>query len=387
MDKVETTSTSRTTADCSAVTLRETSTTRLVFKPEIIDNSSDAEASVKGTFAFERKSKNDEWTPVSAESLATLKMGEGYKLELHTAEVLAFYKALTSFYEIAKQYGVKRGQNEFVMVDSHVAVLKQMKAEDLRNVIQANNAIGPTVLSGLLSWIVGTSDPVTSAKQLLAATDVGLSTLSAAVNLRALEEAVTLWQTNEANGNEEFWQNELTQRSFLLEHIFASPITIVRGKAYVGGKTIENQHGKVVDFLAKNTSTRNATLIEIKTPSASLLGKEYRDGAFVPSVELTGSIVQVLTYKKIFQASVSQVLTQHDDLEVFDPACVIIVGNASELDTSEKRSSFELFRSQLNGVTVVTFDELFKRTEQLLALLEASDSESPVETTHDDCPF
>jgi hypothetical protein len=39
-------------------------------------------------------------------------------------------------------------------------------------------------------------------------------------------------------------------------------------------------------------------------------------------------------------------------LDVFMPSCMVLVGNyVSELDSAEKRRSFELYRSSLNGVS------------------------------------
>jgi hypothetical protein len=48
---------------------------------------------------------------------------------------------------------------------------------------------------------------------------------------------------------------------------------------------------------------------------------------------------------------------------------VVIIGNASEeLNTDKKRKSFELFRTNLKNVEIVTFDELFKKAESLATL-------------------
>ncbi len=47
----------------------------------------------------------------------------------------------------------------------------------------------------------------------------------------------------------------------------------------------------------------------------------------------------------------------------------MIIGNYSEeLNTDKKRKSFELFRSNLKDVEIVTFDELFKKAETLATL-------------------
>jgi hypothetical protein len=53
------------------------------------------------------------------------------------------------------------------------------------------------------------------------------------------------WQSNRTNGNEEDWQQILTRESWVLGQLFGAPFVIVKGKAYVGGKTFENLEGRV----------------------------------------------------------------------------------------------------------------------------------------------
>ena len=50
MDRIETQSTSRNTATTSDIVLREGPQSRLLFRPEIVDNTGKPEAAVKGRF-------------------------------------------------------------------------------------------------------------------------------------------------------------------------------------------------------------------------------------------------------------------------------------------------------------------------------------------------
>ncbi|MFN2576412.1 MAG: hypothetical protein ABR607_01845 [Pyrinomonadaceae bacterium] len=63
------------------------------------------------------------------------------------------------------------------------------------------------------------------------------------------------------------------ENSFVLEQVFSWPCSIVKDKAYVGGKNVTNTGGKIVDFLLKNRLTQNAALIEIKTPTTRFSGQ------------------------------------------------------------------------------------------------------------------
>ena len=115
---------------------------------------------------------------------------------------------------------------------------------------------------------------------------------------------------------------------------------------------------------------------------------------FGPSNDLAGSILQVATYKHTLQADFSS----HSKgipggLNAFDPRSIVIIGSKGSLgDDQDKVRSFELYRAQTTGVTVVTFDELFQKAERLVNLLEspvsakdaAPQAEDPFE---EDIPF
>jgi hypothetical protein len=101
---------------------------------------------------------------------------------------------------------------------------------------------------------------------------------------------------------------------------------------------------------------------------------------------MSGSVVQVLNYKHSLVSEFDQ-LTRNSNLEIesFNPACLLVIGNSQkELDTTEKRRSFQLFRSNLKGVEVITFDELFSKIKIMIDLIEGSFDEIIVE---DEIPF
>ncbi len=199
-----------------------------------------------------------------------------------------------------------------------------------------------------------------------------------------MKAAYNEWKQNIDNRDEEYWQNTLTEHSFVLEYVFSWPCSIVKEKAYVGGKSISNSGGKIVDFLMKNEMTSNAALIEIKTPNTPLLGKEYRQGINNISADLSGSVLQVLDYKQsLIEHYHSITKGQIELFSTFDPKAVVIVGNAElSLNNYKDRKSFELFRNQLNNVAIITFDELFKKTANLISILE-----NVSEELEDDVPF
>lgn len=256
----------------------------------------------------------------------------------------------------------------------------------MSSLLSANTTIGTSLLSKLLNWAVNLEDPTLLINHLVELNPTSLGKLNAAIGLQSLKKALSIWETNANNPNEEFWQTSLAEHSFVLEQAFSWPTSIVKGKAYIGGKSFFNTDGNIVDFLMRNLLTQSAALIEIKTPSTLLLAAEYRSGVYNTSRDLSGSIMQTLNYRHSLQEDFASLTKGQNDLfDSFNPQCAVIIGNAGvELNNNSKIKSFELFRHQFPGVLVITFDELFSKTRQLINLLE-----SPVvdDEFDDDIPF
>ena len=170
--------------------------------------------------------------------------------------------------------------------------------------------------------------------------------LNAAVGIESLKNVHYLWRDNSNNNDEEFWQKTLTENSFVLEYVFSWPCSIVKAKAYVGGKEVSNTGGKIVDFLIKNQMTSNAALIEIKTPYTSLIGKEYRQGVNNISTDLSGSVLQVLDYKQSLITHYHSITGGQLNLfSVFDPKVVVIIGNAEMPRIPEPKRPLSYFET------------------------------------------
>lgn len=183
-------------------------------------------------------------------------------------------------------------------------------------------------------------------------------------------QVIQKWHANKANDNEEFWQTIFNENPYVLTQIFSVPVVFIKDKAYVGGMNIDRQDAKFVDYLYANESSHDALLIELKTPATKLLGRKYRKGVHNPSSELSGSIVQALDYRRELSKNIRSISdgTSHT-IEIFNPRCVVVIGNAAEeLDSDIKRKSFELFRTSLKDIEIITYDELFKKAESLASL-------------------
>ncbi len=190
-------------------------------------------------------------------------------------------------------------------------------------------------------------------------------------------------------GGEKVWQNFFEENSWIFGVSLSGQLLTSWDKnkleQAVAGASIVNV-GKRVDALLR-TSGRIKSMVfaEIKTHRAPLLDKEYRSGCWSASSELIGGIAQAqgTVHEAIREVGDRLQETGSDGFDVpgeytylFRPRSYLVIGNLDSLVGSGgghheyKVRSFELFRRDLIGPEVLTFDELLARAEWLV---ESSD--------------
>jgi len=369
LEKINTTSTSNNSANADDIIVRQTTKTRLIFRPQLVNNANNPQASVHGTFIFQKKGMNDGWNDFQDSKLSDLKNGEGISLALRSQELLDLYSGVTKLYQLYQQQGLPQGNQTFVNVSNRLQAVANLSDDDFNQLIETGSAVGVNALIRLLKWAVNVEDISPVIDQLENLDSSSLQHLHNISGIVTLHEALAVWNNNSTNSVEQFWQDQFTKKSFLLEQIFSYPILLIKEKAYMGGKSVYNSGGNYCDFLYQNALTNSAILVEIKTPMTPLLGSEYRPGIYNGSSYLTGAILQVLDYRKSLAEEVLN-LRRNEGFDICDPPCKVIIGNTSQLDNPIKKKSFELFRRHFNGVEIVTFDEVFLRLSKLLKILE-----------------
>ncbi|WP_434685944.1 Shedu immune nuclease family protein [Pseudanabaena minima] len=280
-------------------------------------------------------------------------------------------QSLEKFLQLAKQDSIDPiARMMEVLVNQDIE--SSIQEQTLRQVLAIVERAGINVISRLFDWItnIANIEDIINTLENLEIDD--LQKLNAAIGLGNLKSILSIWQVNQENNSEEFWQQTLAQNSFVFAQIFSFPVIIVGNKAYLGGKNFGNTGGNIVDFLCANSLTKDAALIEIKTPQTRLLGSQYRGDVYNISNDLSGSVIQIANYKKsLLQNYTSLIGDQEERFDVFNPKTIVIIGNAQiELTESRKRKSFELFRSGLSDIQIITYDELFGKVEFLVALLQ-----------------
>lgn len=359
-------STSYNTADATPILLNETDTIRTSFIPTVVDNHNDPKCCVNGKLVHERKSKKDEIFPAEKISKKDVKIGDIMKIFLSTSETKALFDGLKDLYDLHSVIGfVPSGVNKYSRIDKSLLDLIRQFGDIGENFTEDDISECISMLTKVLTSKSNTETLSESFKPYANSSEI--TDFTNIVNISRLKLCVEFFNTNKLNDNEEEWQVFLQENQWLISQLFSYPTTIYDKKAYVGGKKINNDGGKVVDYLYRNNLTGNIALIEIKTPLSPLLGREYRTDIYAPSNELSGGINQLLRYKDSLTKEWNSIGAR--GTINFNPECLLIIGKTDELDNDDKIASFELFRSNLAHIKVITFDEIKAKIENLIKCL------------------
>lgn len=176
----------------------------------------------------------------------------------------------------------------------------------------------------------------------------------------SLDKALEYWEGHRRESREDFWQSFFDVNPHVLSLAFPSAVFHMGSKFYVGGKTTENAGGNLADFAFGEGSTKNILLVEIKTPATKLLGRQYREGVYAPSTDLSGSIAQVLSQADNLQKDFFSVCRDKVGTIAYNTRSLILIGDVeNELKDRAQIRSFELYRGSLSRITVLTYDELY----------------------------
>lgn len=371
------TSTSAQSANVTPIVLEgQSDRIRLRFLPKFVTNNAEPTNIVEGYFAYERKSVNDQAFPLDCGeefvSKRTVKKGDALKLYLNSSETRKLYYGLAKLYAAADDMGgIAYGTTTYVAVDNAARTLLSL----LRKDPAAAHMIADEETFELIQELLKLMTQGTSKDKLhdilKGLEDSNLQSLSASLNIERIKRVRDEFENNLGNGTEQYWQDFFGRNAWIISQVLSVPCTLYEQQAYVGGKSFAGAGGNLPDFLYKNKLTKNLAIVEIKTPKTRLLGQTYRGNSYSMSREFSGAISQVLSYKQSLLNEFNYLyMNSGGGVEAFSPRCVVVIGDTSELQTDRmKMGSFENFRACLNGVTVLTYDELLGRINDMLGIL------------------
>lgn len=375
------TSTSAHSADAPPIMLNDQANlVRLRFLPKIVANRTNPANNVEGILTYERRGSSADAFPLDRGadfvSRQTIKKDDALRPRLDSAETRNLFNSLTRLYAAAADMdGIPYGTTTYVAVDKAVRTLLDLLRKDQA----AAHMIADDETFELMQEMLRVLTQGTSKDELCSILkgleDSNLQSLSASLNVERLKRVRDEFNENLENGTEQYWQKFFERNAWIISQVFSVPCTLYEQQAYVGGKSFGGIGGNLPDFLYENKLTKNLAIVEIKTPKTQLLGQSYRRNSYSMSKEFSGAIAQVLSYKQSLLGEFNALyMNTGGNIEAFSPRCVVVLGNTDELQSDRtKMGSFENFRACLNGVTVLTYDELLGRIDDLLGILTTDD--------------
>lgn len=373
---IEISSTSLNSAIGQDIILREKDTTRLLFRPELVNNIHNSEAAVKGKFIYQRKRKGEEWKDCNNLSLSNIKAGEAFNFTIKSEELFELKNELNYYYAIHRKYGIANGTINYskMSLENEATAATKLLSKNPDLIESMLDEDKGEVITKAIKWLTQRENPQEIITKLQEFEEAELDKLHTLINITNIHKLLKEWEQNRENQSEKFWQSLFLKNKWILSQIFPTPELFFHDESYIGGKGLSNRGGKIIDFLYQHSYTKDITLIEIKTPNTPLLTNEYRNNVYAIHPELSGAISQVLSYKHQAEKDQKGIKEEsEEELNFFNPQCVVVAGNLSSLDNQHKLQSFELFRRELKDITVITFDELYKKIELLMTLLDGND--------------
>lgn len=334
--------------------LDDTARTKTVFQAQIHNGG------FRGQIIRYRKDANGDREEVVPVNFNQLHENEGIKIELGTEAAKKLDEAFAKLTQLLQEQGVQYGQHQFSINEAGTLVITDTnKAAVVRGLLEQN--LTEEVWNDLSQ---SNPDLVTR-----------LSWAKIHAN-RAVAPAEFEQAINDVSKDETWWQNFFSNNKWIFGYGLNYQIQhAVQEQPNYGGINVTGSGGQRGDFLQRTAANVGFTvLMEIKKPVTALLhSTQHRNGAWRASDELSGGVAQLQTNSLTWEVEGSRTNDNRDGVEdrqnafTVHPKSILIIGNTSQLDTRDKKSSFELFRRNLKNPEVLTFDELLERARFIVA--------------------
>ena len=334
--KINIKSTSSSSATASGIILRKTETTRLVFKPMIIENQRNPKDSIKGQFIFQKKSKLQKWENCNTLPLNKLKNEEWIKLELKSSEITKLLNYLLLLRDFFNTHGIPWGESQFYITDQNISsVIAQLsKLENKKLIIKELNKLQPDDFKKLSE------------------------NLSLALHIRKRKLSITQFEQQlEQNLTEHEWQKWFKENDWMLGNEFIQ---------ILDKQKIDTQN--IADFLMK-AYDGFLDIVEIKRPKGEFLfwanNKDHEN--FIPSTDLIKAITQSTKYiyELEREANSKKFHEQIGEIKIIKPRCTLIFGRSNDW-TEEHHEAYRILNSSYHNLTIMTYDHVLDRAKKIL---------------------
>jgi hypothetical protein len=334
--------------------IRQLDNRRLIFRPEIVDNHSDPEASVHGRLMYQRRhSSKSPWQDEDAFKLAKLKNGESINLYLDAEATRTLFMELDQLYRLPISW--EDGQpRTFVVVDPDECYIATGKEKDLIEQLLEQEGDG--------FW----EHIEELAPEMVKTIALKREHEERCLVVREFEQHIVANDWTEPD-----WQRFFRQHTWIFGHnLLFQFLNPVANEAYVGGRNLKGRGGQDVDSLLKTEAdARFTVLVDIKRPDSDLVKSSlYRNKVHQLGADLVGGVSQVQSYCLGWVTEGSEQRDNREflrdqNISTYEPRGILVVGHLGQLNTQHKKATFELFRRNLHNPEVITFDELLARAQ------------------------
>jgi len=244
---------------------------------------------------------------------------------------------------------------------------------------------------------LGEIDPATAATALMKAlssneivdhlsgaelTDELVGAFRGAIRLKEMREAVSKLRLNLDAGE----AAEQVYQEWCEKHTWAF------GNAYVMRDEVRNiSIGDSLDLLLPTVISGYRDIVELKRPDSNVLGFDSQHNNYFFASPVSQAIGQCHRYLDVLHEAAARGLMDHPEIVAYHPRAIIVIGRSNIWDQGKLKALHGL-NSRLNGITVLTYDQLLAQGERLIEMLSsqfvqeenAGDFEIPEE---DDFPF
>jgi|GEM_PF-1784323 len=184
---------------------------------------------------------------------------------------------------------------------------------------------------------------------------------------------------------EDVWQHFFEENTWIfgygLQLVACESLDDKKLETTVVGSDIFDGGGKRIDGLLKTKGSISRSIFaEIKQHTANLVEKYNRPSVFVPGKDLQGAVSQVQKTIHKVNLKVNQNLTaikdkdgnpSGEEIAFIRPKGLVVIGTLNQLSVEngindEMFASFELYRQQISGIEILTYDELYERTKYIV---------------------
>jgi len=329
--------------------LHESSKSRVSFVPYFIRHSDHTE--LAGLIATERKGK----APLD------FMVVEKKSVSLNAESTRRLLFALQKHLKVAES--AEDGAYLLIKVDEGTAVLGSHEPAEVARAL--SKVLSEPTIAKHLEGVELSSELV--------------SAFRGAIRLKEMVAAVSALRAR-LDANE---TNEQVYQRWCEEHSWAF------GNAYVVRDDVRNiAAGDRIDLLLPTVIGGFRDIVELKRPNMPVLVWDKAHRNFYFSSDLSIAIGQVHRYLDVLHEEAAKGLRDHPEIVAYHPRAIVVIGRSANWQEDQLRALHGLNR-RLNGITVMTYDQLLNQGERLVHMIQRDDTVEiqRVEEFDDDIPF